>query len=235
MRTKTKYEKIEAPSISAKKLLADNWFLIKTVFKAAPGAMSLYAFEQFRVSFMIFFEHTYLIKTVLDCARDGRPFGEALMPILIVAGILILTSVLGSITGQWLQPKAELAAVTALKNKIFEKAKEVDLKNFDDPDYYNDFNLAIEQVPSLVSYIIQDVITVAASALGTFVTTGVYFAVESAPVFFLVFAASVGTLFLGIISSKMRYGRRAAAKKYERKIAYIKRLFYLSAMRRRSD
>jgi len=223
---KKKYEKIKAPSISPKKLFADNWFLIKAVFKAAPGSMLLYAFERFRVEFMVFFEHTYLIKTVLDCVQYKRPFEDALIPILIIAGILIVTSALGSVTGQWLQPKALLAAETALKNLIFEKAKDVDLKNFDDPEYYNDFILVTEQVPELVAYIV-DIISVASTTLATLITTGVYFAVESRPVFLLILFSSVLYLFLGIASSKMKYSRHAAGKKYFRRMDYIKRIFYL--------
>ena len=223
---KKRYEKIEAPTVSLKKLFADNFFLIKTVFKAAPGSIALYAFEQFRVSFMIFFEHTFLIKTVLDCVQYNRPFSEALVPILIVAGVLIVTSVLGSVTGQWLQPKAILSAETRLRNMIFEKAKEVDLKNFDDPEYYNDFTLTIDQVPELIAYIL-DIIAVAFTTLGTLTTTGVFFAVESKPVFLLVLLSSALYLVLALAANKMRYARRAAAKKYHRRMDYIKRMFYL--------
>ena len=223
---KKKYEAIKTPSVSPGKMLSDNLFLIKTVFKAAPGPMVLFCFEKFRVEAMIFFEHTYLIKTVLDCVRNKRPFSEALVPILIIAGILLVTSLLGSVVGQWLHPKATLAAETAIRNKIFEKAKNVDLKNFDDPEYYNDFTLSLEQVPELIAYIM-DIIAVAFSALGTLVTTGVYFAVESRPVFLLVLLSSVLYLVLAITANRMRYQRRAAGNKYRRRMDYVRRLFYL--------
>ena len=35
---------IEAPTISFGKLFSNNFFLIKTVFKASPGAILLFAF-----------------------------------------------------------------------------------------------------------------------------------------------------------------------------------------------
>ncbi|MBR0302897.1 MAG: hypothetical protein IJQ80_03520, partial [Clostridia bacterium] len=66
---KEKFERVAPPTMPAKNLLGNNWFLIKLVFRSAPVAMSIYAFEQFRVTFMIFFEHTWLIKTVLDCIQ----------------------------------------------------------------------------------------------------------------------------------------------------------------------
>ena len=58
---KKKYDEAKAPSLSPAKMLSDNLFLIKTVFKAAPGSMALYCFEKFRAN---------LIK-LIDAARDS--------------------------------------------------------------------------------------------------------------------------------------------------------------------
>ena len=220
------FEIEKAPRMSAAKIITNNLFLLKLVFSAAPFPFALYAFEQFRVAFMIFFEHTLLIKTVLDCVQYQRPFSEALIPILIIAAILFVTSILGSVTGQWLQPKAVLAAETKLKNMIFDKAKDVDLKCFDDPQYYNEFNLTVEKAPQLVAYMI-DIVAVLASSLGTLVTTGVYFSVESKPVFLLVLFSSVLYVFLSIKVSKLNYSKYTTTRKYERKTEYIRRIFYL--------
>ena len=178
----------EAPKLSAKKLIADNWFLIKLVFSASPAAVFLYALEQFRVQAFIFLEHTWMIQTVLDCVQYQKPFEDALLPILFIAGLLLVTSIMGSLTGQWLTPKAKLKAQTKIKNMLFDKAHEVDLKYFDDPKYYNDFIMPTEKTSALVEYVF-DIIYIIASSIATAVTTGVYFAVVS-PASFLIVAVS---------------------------------------------
>lgn len=224
MKKKT-FEKVKAPKLSFKKLILDNWFLLKLAFCTAPVAMLLYALEQFRVNFMIFFEHTWLVKTVLECVQYGKPFSEALRPILLITAILAATSVLGSVIGQWLLPKGRLAIQTKLKSRIYEKAKEVDLACFDDPGYYNDFIMTSDKVNELVDYII-DIICVAAGALGTLTTTGLYFARVSYPLFFIILGYSAVHLTIIIIRNKIYYSRYSVISKYRRYIDYTKRLFY---------
>ena len=224
MKKKT-FERVSAPKLSLKKILADNWFLIKLTFSSSPLAMTLYALEQFRVNFMIFFEHTWLVKTVLECIEYKRPFEEALKPILLIALILFVTSVLGAVTGEWLLPKAKLKITANLKSRIFEKSKEVDLACFDDPEYYNDFIMTVQKADGLVDYTV-DIVCVAAGALGTLCTTGVFFATTSLPVFALVLLSAALHLVLIIIKNKLSYSRYTVSSKYRRRTDYIKRLFY---------
>ena len=143
--------KIEkSPSVSIGRLIKDNWYLIKTVFSASPFAVSLYAFEQFRVQVLVFFEHTWLIQTVLECIEYKRSFYDAMIPILLIFLIITVTSVLGGIMMQWLLPKAKLKAQTKFKNMVFAKARQVDLKQFDDPKYYNDFVMTASKTGELI-------------------------------------------------------------------------------------
>ena len=105
---KKNMEFAKAPKLSAKKIINSNWFLIKLVLSASPVGILLYALEQFRVQVFIFIEHTWLIKTVLDCIQYKKPFSDALFPIIMVVVLLMVSSILGSVVGQWLLPKAKL-------------------------------------------------------------------------------------------------------------------------------
>ncbi len=224
---KKNMEFAEAPKLSAKKIIADNWFLIKLVFSASPVGVALYALEQFRVQVFIFIEHTWLIQTVLDCIQYNKPFTSAFYPILAVVIMLMVSSVLGSVVGQWLLPKAKLRAETKIKNMLFEKAHDVDLEYFDDPTYYNDFIMTTEKAVGLVDYILK-IISVISMSLGTVITTGVYFAAVSPAAFAVVALSAVLTMVLQLTRSKYNYSKFALREKYRRRTGYIKRLFYLS-------
>lgn len=215
----------KAPQLSPKKLLLHNWYITKLMFSAAPLGFFLYFLEQFRVNAFIFVEHTLMIRAVLECIEYGKSFREAIIPVIMVAVLLIVTSILGSIVGQWQLPKAKLKAQTKMKNMIFERAKDVDLKYFDDPEYYNDFILTVEKIGGIVDYIF-DIAGVLGGALGTFVTTGVYFFTVSTPSFFLIVLSTVVHLAFIIKRSKIHYSKSVTSQKYSRRTAYIKRLFY---------
>ena len=213
------------PRLSVKKILSDNWFLIKIIFKAAPLGVTMFALEQFRVNAFIFLEHTWMVQTVLECVEYGKPFKDAILPVILIAGLLTVTSVMGSIVGQWLLPKAKIKAQAKLKGQIYEKAKEVDLKLFDNPEYYNDFIQTVEKVDQLLDYIF-DIIGVFAGMAGTVLTTGIYFAAVSPPVLLIVALTSVGWLIFLIRRSKLRYSQYSVCRKDSRRRYYIRRLFY---------
>ena len=226
MKRNTRVDLSKCPRLSTRKILSDNWFLIKLIFSAAPLGVSMFALEQFRVNAFIFLEHTWMIQTVLECVEYGRSFRDAIVPIIFIAALLTVTSVLGSLVGQLWIPKAKLKAQTKLKSAVFEKAKEVDLKLFDDPEYYNDFIQTVEKIDQLIDYIF-DIIGVFAGMLGTVLTTGVYFAYTSPPVLIIVALTSAVWLIFLLKRSKLRYSQYSVSRKDMRRRDYIKRLFYL--------
>ncbi|MBQ1928727.1 MAG: ABC transporter ATP-binding protein [Clostridia bacterium] len=219
--------KIEkSPSVSIGRLIKDNWYLIKTVFSASPLSVSLYAFEQFRVQVLVFLEHTWLIQTVLECIEYKKSFYDAMIPIIFIFLLLAVTSVLGGIMVQWLLPKAKLKAQTKFKNMVFAKAKEVDLKQFDDPKYYNDFVMTAEKTGDLINRAFS-LIDVISYSLAIFITTGVYFAMQNVTALLLILASAVIHLILVLKRNKYYYSRFVTSNKYYRRGDYIKRLFYL--------
>lgn len=215
----------EPPKLSFKKLVGNNWFLLKLLFKASPWGTLLHGLEQFRVNAFIFVEHTLIIKMVLECIEYGRPFNAALIPILMLTVTLMVTGYLGSIVGQWLIWNTFTKTKAKMKRLLYDKAAEVDLSCFDDPEYYNEFITTSDKIDELIRYI-HDIVGVLGGALGTVVTTGVFFAIESSPVFILIVISTVCHLFLIIRRNKMKYSKYVISEKYTRKIDYIKRLFY---------
>lgn len=215
----------KCPKLSARKILSDNLFLLRLIFSAAPLGVTMWGLEQFRVNAFIFLEHTWMIQTVLECVEYGKTFRDALIPILFIAGLLAVSSVMGSIVGQWLLPKAKLKAQTKFKAMILEKAKDVDLKLFDCPEYYNDFIMTVEKTDQLIDYIF-DIVGVFGGMLGTVITTGVYFAYTSPPVLLVVAATAAVWLFFIIRRSKLRYSQYHQSRKDLRRKDYIKRLYY---------
>ena len=223
--SKQEYKIENPPKLSVKKLISHNWYLLKLLFKASPWGTFLHGLEQFRVNAFIFVEHTLIIKTVLECIEYGKPFNDALVPILILTVVLAVTGYLGSIVGQWLIFKTFTKAKAKMKSMLFDKACKVDLSSFDDPEYYNEFITTSDKIEGLIWYI-HDIVGVLGGALGTLVTTGVFFAIESSPVFILVLISTVCHLFLIIGRNKLKYSKYVISEKYTRKTDYIKRLFY---------
>ena len=133
-----------------KQVWNNHLFLWKLCFKTAPGYMIYNLYDGFRHQIMIFLEHTIGIRYVLHCAEYGEPFYKALLGI----GIILLLNMLQIIPDGYfihamtyrMKPKL----YRALKERMYEKAAELDLSCYDDPKYYNEFVLAVAEAESSI-------------------------------------------------------------------------------------
>lgn len=221
-----KREMAQRPKLSAKKLLQNNFYLIKTIFSASPLGVLLYIAEQARNQIMIFFEHTWLIQTVLECVEYQKPLSSAVIPIVAVLILILISSWLGAVVTQRVLPKVMLRAQTKMKNMIYEKAKDVDLNQFDDPEYYNDFVMTAEKTGDLINRAFR-ILDVVVTSVTIILTTGVYFVIQNVWAFLLILITSFLHMALALRRSKYFYSKFVTSRKYYRRSDYIKRLFYL--------
>ncbi len=210
-----------------KKVLDNHLFLWKLTFKTAPGYMIYFLYDAFRYQMIIFLEHTLGIQYVLHCAEYGEPFWKA----FLVIGVILLINMLQIIPdgyfihGWTFRTKPKL--YKALKEKMYDKAAELDLKCYDNPEYYNQFVLAVaeaetslERFLTLLNSIVQ--------GLTIIVTTGVYFLLTDAVGVLFVLASFVMNFVLAKILNKLNYEVRLKVNPWERKRNYVSRVFYLN-------
>lgn len=210
-----------------KNVLRNHLFLWKLCFKTAPGYMIYYLYDAFRYQFIIFLEHTLGIQYVLHCAEYNEPFWKA----FLVIGIILLINMIQIIPDGFflhsMNYRVKPKLYKALKEKMYEKAADLDLACYDNPDYYNEFVLAvaesetsIDRFLTLLNSIMQSITIV--------VTTGVFFIMTDAVGILFVAVSFVLNFFLSKLVNKINYKVRLKINPMERKTNYASRVFYLN-------
>ncbi len=210
-----------------KRVIDNQLFLWKLCFKTAPAYMIYFLYDGFRYQGIIFLEHVLGIRYVLHCAEYQEPFSKALLYI----GIILIVNMLQIIPdgmfihGWTYRTKPKL--YQALKEKMYEKAAEIDLSCYDDPDYYNDFVLAVAEAESSIdrfltmcNHIVQ--------ALTILFTTGVFYLMTDAAGVLFVMASFILRFFVAKVINKLNYSVRLKVNPLERKRNYVSRVFYLN-------
>ena len=110
---------------------------------------------------------------------------------------------------------------------MYEKAAQIDLSCYDDPDYYNDFVLAVAEAESSIdrfltmcNHIVQ--------ALTVLFTTGVFYLLTDAAGVLFVLASFILRFVVARIINKINYALRLKVNPLERKRNYVSRVFYLN-------
>ena len=212
---------------SVKEVFGNNFFLLKLMFTASPAYIIFMAFDAVRGQLSIFFEHTVGIGYVLEAAEFNYPFKRVAAVILILAACIELGMVFTVIVGDYLGEKEKPKIREKIKMMLYEKAKELDLACYDNPEFYNEQVLAISEVDKQIDRGIQ-FIQNTLSGITVFVSTGIYFLMRDKVSIFFAVASFVLSFAFNQMYNKLNYLVRIEGIPFTRKRDYVKRIFYLN-------
>ena len=230
MKNKMKTSAKKAADKTAQKpkgsVLKNQVFLWKLCFKTCPGYMIYHLYDAFRYQGVIFLEHVLGIRYVLRCAEFHEPFTKALFYI----GLILILNILqiipdGFFIYGW-QYKYKPRLYRALKEQMFQKASEIDLYCYDDPDYYNDFVLSVSESEAAIDRFL-NLLNMAVQAITVLFTTGVFYLITDPMGIVFVFVSFILRFIVSKKLNKVNYANRLKINPHIRKRDYVSRVFYL--------
>ena len=216
-------EKIKQPALQVWK---NNWFLIKLCLSASPAYVIFAVLDSVRNQVSIFFEHTYGIGYVLEAAEFHYPFRQVATFLLLLAGGVTLGMVFTVVAGNYVQEKERPKIREKIKLQFYEKAKELDLERYDNPEFYNELVLVLSEVDKQIDrcvIFLQNTM----SGIAVFITTGIYFFLKDKTSIPFAVVSFILAFFFNQLFNRLTYKIRIARNPHERKREYVKRVFYL--------
>jgi ATP-binding cassette subfamily B protein len=212
---------------SIKTVISSNLKILRICFDAAPLYMWMKVFDSIRHELIIFLEFTYGLNFVLECAEFGKPFSDVLKFLIFLLTLALLSLVYDSFLNQKIQVKAQPVIRQKLKQAMYDKAAEIDLKCYDDPKVYNDFVFAVSEADNQIGRAI-DLLTTVGNGITVVILSGGFF-IGVDPISFAFVAVSfVLSLFSSGLINKFNLKLRTQKNPLERKLSYINRVFYLN-------
>ena len=212
---------------SAAQVWDNNRFLIKLCMTASPAYVILAVLEAVRNQVSIFFEHTYGIGYVLEAAEFHYPFRKVAMFLLILAAIITLEMAFSAFVWDYIMEKERPKIREKIKLLFYEKAKELDLECYDNPEYYNQLVLVLGEVDKQIDRCVT-FLQNTASGIAVFVSTGIYFFVKDKASILFAAVSFVMAFAFNQLFNKLTFKIRIERNPHERKREYVKRVFYLS-------
>ena len=212
---------------SVKTVFANNFFMLKQIFSASPSFVLFQAADAVRGQISIFFEHTVLIGYVLEAAEFGYPFKKVAGVILLLAALITIGMLFTVYQGEYVGPRERPKVRQKIKMKLYEKARDMDLECYDDPEFYNSQVLAISEIDNQIDRVMKFVIDTL-SGLAAFVTTAIYFLYKDKTAILFALGAFVLSMIFEQLYNKQNYLARVEGIPFSRKRDYIKRIYYLN-------
>ena len=166
------------------------------------------------------------IKYIIDVVAGGRDLERIYYAVLLIAAIVVGSRLLSLIFREFYWNMARERLYYRLNRQLYEKAKSLDLENYDNPEYYNNFILTIESSSGNIQGILGMIQHYVGNIISAIAISSVLFTID--PWCFVIIIGFV-LIFLPVSKkiSSLGFARRIENTKYHRRSDYFQRIFYL--------
>ncbi len=213
--------------IEVKKVYSNNLFMLKLLWKASPIYTVAVIIEAMRHDGMIFLEHTFGISFILEAVEFGKPFQEVLYFLLLLFVLIAFSAIYSNVYQHYIIVKYLPKVQQELKLQLYEKAGELDLACYDDPNYYNEFVIAVSEAERSIDRTTQ-LLRMLFSGMTIFICYGIFFFTKDITSTLFVVATYILRFAFKGMANKLKYKVRLQENKLERKRSYVQRVFYLN-------
>lgn len=166
------------------------------------------------------------VKYMVDVVTNGGTAKQVITIVGIIATVLLATAMANALFREFYWNVAREKAYRGLNSTLYQKAKELDLENYDNPKFYNNFILTIESSSDNIQNILGLVQHYVGELISLLTIGSIIFTID--PICLLIIAVIV--IIFTPISAKigeLQMIRREENNRLHRKADYFARVFYL--------
>ncbi len=225
-KAKKETKKKDPNTLNTQRVISNNLFALKIIHSVAPSYLPTYFLWSVGNAILNFLINIWLLREIVNRYEEGRPASEVIgMLIGLVAAQMVWYCLIQTLP-DIVYPRYRQRIVEHIQRGLFEKASEVELACYENPEFYDKYVKAMDNAYSRcmdVVYTVDSCIWAVVSILST-----------GAMLFFIdpvLIAFSLLPLLIGLIRNlrnKVSKKRKDERKKLDRREAYVQRTFYLN-------
>lgn len=166
------------------------------------------------------------VKYVIDVIANHDDKIKIVYAVAIIAGVLVVSAVLNALYRELFFAIEKEKIEKGMSELLYRKARELDLENYDDPDFYNNFILVIESSAGGITNVLGMVQMYIGEVISLVTICSIIFTID--PICLLIVAAVV--IIFTPISKKigtLQAQRAIDNNRLHRRADYFARIFYL--------
>lgn len=213
--------------IGLKRCYQNIFYMLGIVIRYTPGYFVNLCLFQIYCAVQVFFEFTYTLKMVLEFITEGAEYKDAVEYLLLMLAMVLIKLVWAAWIENVTTPRAQEILHKKLRMELYQKAVELDLEQYDNPQYYNEFVWSINEAAARMDLILQDFGRLLRHVADILATGAFFVTLDTFGIVFIVVSLGV-TLAANSYIGRLQFARDAELKPIERKRSYFNRIFYLN-------
>jgi ATP-binding cassette subfamily B protein len=173
------------------------------------------------------FYDLFFIRYLVGAIENQESFSYIMRFILISGLVFCISSAYTSYIEGAYRPIAGATLYHKLYGMLYKKAGNVELRCFEDSDFYNRYALAVDKADENLFMIVQNLFGIVFGGISTVIVFYTMYTIDNIAVLF-VFFPIIGNFVFGYIYNKMLFKRDQELIPYKRRIEYVNRVMHLA-------
>lgn len=218
--------KKEREKLSLKQTINNAWYAVMLGASISPSIV-IHSFFLWLINHTewVFFDGVFMRKIV-----EGLDQGVGFTPIfrfIIISGIFFCAcSVYSNYVENVVYPLQTNRLFGGIYKKLYEKAKNVELRCYEDADFYNRYTMAMDGAEEKITAIIRGVLGTVIGAASAVVVFWFMYEIDHYAILFII-SPLVGNFVFGNIKNKVDFKRYQEQAPNEKVLNYVSRMMYL--------
>jgi len=209
------------------RIFANNAYAVKTVWKISKSRVIHTAIGSILGYAEWIFMSIFFLRYVIGAIENQAPFREIMIFIGICFAVFLLISMYESYLNAVIYPYTDNKIYRKLYRRLYAKARNVELRCFEDADFYNRYTMALDgsaqKMTSSVNFFFSVIFGVAAAAAAF----RSMFSIDQYSVLFVI-SPIIGNFVFGGLMNKIWGGRYVDTVKNNRIAEYVNRVMHLA-------
>lgn len=212
--------------LSLKETLKNDWYAIR-LGASISKSMVIHSFFMWLVGYAewVFFDGVFMRK-IVDALDQGVGFRPIFTFILISGLVFCAIAVYENYVDNVVYPLQTNRLYYGIYKKLYDKAKNIELKCYEDSDFYNRYTMAMDGAEVKIVAIIRAFFGVVIGAISTGVVFGLMFEIDHYAVLFII-SPLIGNFLFGNLKNKYEFKRYEEQAPNEKVLNYVSRMMYL--------
>ena len=204
----------------------NNFFALRLVWKMCPSPVVHMAIARLLYYFGWLFYSAFFMRYVINALQTGETFKAIMIFIGITVAVFASMALYNSFIQGYVAPLANASLNKQLYQKLFKKARNVELECFENSDFYDKYTLAMKNADTNLYNTVDQLFGLLFGFVASICAFIFMFKVDSFSVAFILLPI-IGNFYFRILNSRIDYQRNKEMAPHNRRIDYINRIMYL--------
>lgn len=212
--------------LSFAKTLGNDWYALKLGFSISKSLVINAFFMRLAGYFEWVFFDAIFLREIVGALDQGKSFGDIFAFIAVCGIVFCLINLYTNYADHVILPLQTTRLYGGIYRKLYAKARNVELRCYEDSDFYNRYTMAMDGAEAKVSAIITSFWGVLVGAVATVAVFGFMYEIDHFAVLFII-CPLIGNFLFGNWKNKFEFRRYQEQAPNDKVLNYVNRTMYL--------